>query len=226
MKITDILAKITSGETLTAEDVDFVKGFDYEKAVNDASASARRKAEDRAKAAETKVSELEARIREVETKAQADGSQKDGAYAALKNAMATLQKSFDDLKAESDKDRAEKARLIREQAISHFMDENGIKPAKGISERSLSTLFRAAVGDTDVEDATAMRAVAEAFKKENGGMIAAPGSKVPADGKPSLQTGENPFKTGNATAQAELFIKDPELAKRLAAEAGAAFPNR
>ena len=226
MKITDILAKIASGGTLTTEDVDFVKGFDYDKAVNDASASARRKAEDRAKAAEVKVSELEAKVREVEAKAEADGSQKDGAFNALKKTLESLQKSFDDLKAEADKDRAEKARLIREQAISRFMDENGIKPAKGISERSLSTLFRAAVGDTDVEDASAMRAVAEAFKKENGGMIAAPGSQVPNGGKPSLQTGENPFKTGNATAQAELFIKDPELAKRLAAEAGTAFLNR
>ena len=96
----------------------------------------------------------------------------------------------------------------------------------GVSANAFEQLLNIAVGDTNVDDEDAMKAVMETFKKENPAMIADGGhSGVGSKGKPNSQSGSfvgNPFKKGaeNLTEQMRLMKENPAEAQRLAAAEG------
>ena len=217
MGIADILAKIQKGElSLTEEEKEFLKNFDLQKTLDDNAASARRKALDEAKTARARVAELESQLQSLQ-----DTADKDGLESASK--LSKLEKMVEKLTSDYEHEKAEKAALVRSQGIAGIMSANSIRAARGIADKGLLRLFEDAIGETALDDADAVKAVVEQFKKDYGGMIAVEGVKVPASGNPAtsmFSSANNPFKTGNVTEQSSLLLNSPEQARALAAEAG------
>lgn len=230
MNIADIIAKLQKGEALTQEETQFFAAFDYSKAINDASASARRKAEKEAGEAKARADELQKAIDELQAGNATKGAEKDSEIAKLTKTVELLRQSQEATRKELEESKAAKAKMERESAIAEFAKANGIKAAANVSEKGVSDLFRLAVGDADVADADAMRVICEQFKKDNAGLIAVEGVKVPSSGKPNPAPSveNNPFakETWNATEQVKLAISNPQKAEALAKQAGAPMPTK
>lgn len=236
MKLTEILAKVTKGESLTDEEKDFLAKFDLQKVENDAAANARRKAEEKAAeeakkaadAAEKAKAEIERLTGELDAaKKNADANAHAGSseVSRLNDLVAKLQKRVDESERKAKEVEEENARVKRVAAIDQYAKENGIRPAKGIKEATFMKFFREAVGNSDLADKDAMKAVVDSFKAEYAGMFANEGMRVPGSGDPNTGapfTGKNPFAKDslNRTEQFELLKSNPDLAKRLASEAG------
>lgn len=217
MEIKDILAKLAKGEAFTDDEKAEVAKIDFQKILDDNAASARRKATDEAKKAQSRVVELEAKVQELQDAATKEGLDKDGS-------IAKLTKQVEKLTATVEKAQAERDALARSQSIAEIMSANSIKAANGVAEKGLKLLFETALGEAKLDDAEAVKTVVAQFKQEYGGMIAAGGVTVPRAGDPATpwSSANNPFKTGNLTQQAELFASNPEMARALQAEAAAA----
>lgn len=216
MEIKDIIAKLQKGEALSDEEKGAFGKFDLQKAIDDAAASARRKAMEEAKSAKAKAVELEEKLKEMQDAADKAGIDKD-------TDIAKLAKQVERLSAAVDKANAERDALARSQSIAEIMSGNGIKAAQGVAEKGLRLLFETALGETDLADAESVKSVVDQFKQDYGGMISAGGLSVPRSGSPTSpwNSANNPFRTGNLTQQAELLASNPEQAKALQAEAAA-----
>lgn len=215
MNIQDIIKKLLAGTALTDEEKDFASKFDLQGQLDKASAAARRKAEGERDANAQTIKELNAKISEFE-KTKGEG---DTELGKLRKEVEKLTKA----KAESD---AKVAAQERREAIAAAAKANGITIAEGVSANAFEQLLNIAVGETKLDDADAIKAVMENFKKENPAMIADVGhSGIGGKGKPSSGGGSfvgNPWKQGheNLTEQMRLMKENPAEAKRLAAAEG------
>ena len=148
-----------------------------------------------------------------------------------KTEFSKLLKKVEALEKKNAENEAKIAANERMDVIVELAKANGILPAKGISGSSLERLLDIAVGDTDVTDEDAMKAVFESFKAENPSMIAAAvkgGSGLKGDPNASKFTGvANPWKADsfNLTKQIEIMNAEPNTAKTMMAEAGVAAPE-
>lgn len=222
MNIKDILAKLLKGETLTDDEKAFAEAFDLQGELDKASAAARRKAEAATKEAVKKHDDLNRQIEELQAKL----TEKE---EAGKTSATELEKLAKKIKTLEEKNAASEAKLAanaRMDAIVDLAKAHGIKPAEGISGKSLETLLDLAVGETDVTDEDAMKAVFEQFKADNPSMIAAAvkkGANVKgAQADNSFAGVPNPWKKEslNLTKQIEISQKNPDLAKTMMTEAG------
>lgn len=226
MTIADIHKKILAGETLADAERDFLSKFDLDAIANNAAAAARRKAEEETRKRDAEIVTLKEQLDAAKQAAEAKGSEGQSEIQRLTGLLGSLQKKFDAMEKKAKDAEAENARVKRVSDIDAYAKEHGILPAKGIKGSAFMRFFRDAVGDTDLGNEEAMKAVVDAFKTEYAGMFVNDGIAVPDSGKPgggiASFGGVNPFKkeTENATAQYEIYKQDPALAKRLAAEAG------
>ena len=216
MKLTDILAKIAKGETLTDEEKTFAGSFDLQAELNTAAAAARKKADGEAKAAKDALAKLQGEFDDF--KAQNDPAKNQGENAKL---LARIEKLEAAKKAAEDKvaltERTAKVRALAKEA--------GIVAAKGVDASTLDLLVDNLMGSIDLDDADAVKAAFDGFKGKNAGLIAAEttggaGQKgAPGAG---AYSGPNPFakETLNLTKQCELIRDNPTQAKSLAAAAG------
>lgn len=226
MNIKDIIGKLLKGEQLSADEKSFAEQFDHQKEIDTASAAARRKAEDKAKEAQTKLDAQNAAVKELTEKlAAAEQAAKD-AGAGNNAELAKMQKQIAKLEAiNAENDKKLKANA-RTEAIRAAAKEAGITAAQGISAAALDRLIDLSVGDTDVTDGDAMKAVLEQFKKDNPSMIAAAvkgGANVNGNPNANPFAGvPNPWKkeSFNLTKQIEIEMKDAATAKTMKAEAG------
>lgn len=216
MNITAIVKKLLAGEALTDDEKSFAESFDQQALIDKASAAARRKAEgERDENAKT-VEELRAKLADFEAK-KGEGETE---MAKLKREVEKLAKA----KAESD---AKVAAQERREAIASAAKECGVNIAEGVSAAAFEKLLDIAVGSTDLGDADAVKAVMDAFKRDNPAMIAdgghaGTGSRgFPSGGGVGSFAG-NPFKKGqeNLTEQMRLMKENPAEARRLAAAEG------
>lgn len=218
MTIVEIIAKLRKGETLTAEESAFLDAYDPQKEIDTASASARRKAEERMKEAIAKQTAAEDALREMQEKAN------DPSKA---NELAALQKKVAKLEALNAAAEAQNKAHARMDAIRAAAKAEGIVAAEGINGAVFERLLDLAVGDTDCADADALKGALTAFKTENPAMIAASvrsgsGQIGTPRGVAAAYAGKNPFKAEslNLTEQMRLAKENPEQAVALAAEAG------
>ena len=216
MKLTDILAKIAKGETLTDEEKTFAGSFDLQAELNSAASASRKKAEkerDDFKAlAEQITQEFE------EYKTQNDPAKNQGENAKL---LARIEKLEAAKKAAEDK----VAQTERTAKVRALAKEAGIVAAKGVDASTLDLLVDNLMGSIDLDDADAVKAAFDGFKGKNAGLIAAEttggAGQKGAPGAPAY-SGPNPFakETFNLTKQCELIRDNPTQAKSLAAAAG------
>lgn len=217
MNIKDIIAKFLKGEELTAEEKSFLGAYDPQKEIDTASASARRKAEERLREAVAQKTAAEDALRELQEKAS------DPEKANELNALRKKVEKLEALNAAAEAKNKAHARL---DAIRSAAKENGIVAADGINGAVFERLLDLAVGETDVADAEALKGALDAFKAENPAMIAAavrPGSGQIGNPRGGQSfTGKNPWKSEslNLTEQMRLVKEHPEQAVSLAQEAG------
>ena len=219
MKLVEILAKISKGETLNDEEKSFVGSYDPQKDIDAAASAARKKAEKEAADAKTALEKLQG---EFDTfKAENDPAK--GA-TELQKLTKRLEKLEADKKAAEDKAVA----LERNAKVRTLAKEAGINPAKGVDSKTIDLLVDNLMKDVDLEDGDAVKAAFDGFKTSNAGLIAAgtiggAGQKgTPGAG---AYTGANPFskKTFNLSEQLKLRIENPEIAAQL--EQAAASEN-
>lgn len=214
MKLKDILAKIAKGEALNDEEKKFVGEYDEQTTLDAAAANARKKAE--AEAAKWKAKAEKAETDLAEALEKNKDPAKDNEIAKLTKRMESLEKKNAALEAE-------KAAAARNLSIRDAMKAAGISAAKGVDADTLQELITSKLKDTDLEDADAVKAVFDAFKKANPSMIAAGGiGGAGVKGTPGGHIPQrNPWKkeTFNLTEQIELSVSNPEMAATMKAEA-------
>lgn len=212
MSIKEILAKLTKGEPLTDEEKAVVAGYDPDKAVNDAAAAARRKAEADLAALKKQYDEMKAAIdaekakADEENKAKLTEAQKREAdFKAMQAQLVALTKAKEDAERQS-------AAVKRSQAIRDAAKAAGITLApKTVSEKLFFSMLEASLGDVDVGKEEQLKTALESFKSENPGIIAAPGSGSGVDsGKPAGPVGLDGKPVEKMTAQE----RDADLKKR------------
>jgi len=216
MKLTDILAKIAKGETLTDEEKTFAGQYNPQTDIDAAAAAARKKADADAKAAKDALAKLQGEFDDFKT--ANDPSKNQGETAKL---LARIEKLEAAKKAAEDKSTA----MERTARVRALAKEAGITAAKGVDAATLELLVDNLMGAVDLDDADAVKAAFDGFKGKNAGLIAADttggaGQKgAPGAG---AYTGPNPFakETFNLTKQCELMNANPAQAKSLAAAAG------
>lgn len=226
MKIEEIIGKLLKGEKLTDEEKSFAEQYNAQKEIDTASAAARRKAEDKAKEAQTKLDAQNAAVKELTEKLEAAEKAAKDAGAGNNAELAKMQKQIAKLEAINAENEKTLKANARSESIRAAVKEAGIAAAEGISAASLERLIDLAVGETDVTDKDAMKAVLETFKTENPSMIAAAvKSGAGIKGAPSQSPFAgvaNPWKAEsfNLTKQIEIATKEPNLAATMKAEAG------
>ena len=220
MNIKTVLDKLLKGEALSDDERAFAEKFDLEKVQNDKAAAARKDAETKTAEALKRVTELEGKLDEATAAAASKSQSTTEATSALQKQVNALQKKYDEAEGR------EKA-LLRRNAIANRSAELGIVPASGVNAKLFTQMIEQAVGDVDVANADALDGVLNGFKAENPALILAGGK-----GGSGIQgsnpdagafKGANPFskKTPNLDKAIELDTTNPELAKRLKAEADA-----
>lgn len=227
MKVKDVLAKVAQGEALNDEEKKLLADYDPEKAVNDAVAAYRRKADEKAQQLESDRDELKKQMEAIQAKlAEKDNSGKsekqklEDHVKTLSDQLAAMNKKLED----ADK---EKATLARNAEVQKLREKAGIKFVPGVSEEVMSGAFAAAFnGIQDLNDENVVKPVLEAFRAANKAVIAdASGHGAGFQshtGTGHFDAANNPFaeKTFNLTKQAELLKSNPAEAKRLASAAG------
>jgi ATP-dependent Clp protease ATP-binding subunit ClpA len=187
MTIQEIAAKITKGETLTDEEKNFLGTYDPTKAINDAAAAARKKAEQDAKAAQEAAQKALAELEAL--KASADTG-KTEAQKQLEN----LTKQINALTQENNATKERAAKIERANTLREKAKASGIVLADGLlSEKNFYNLLESHVGSVDLNDDDAVSAAFNTFKTENAGILKDPskssgtdvkGGEVGKSGKP------------------------------------------
>jgi len=218
MDINTLIKKLRKGETLTDEEMDFADNFDIEKVQNDKAAAARRDAVAKTLEAVKRIKELEAELKEAKETEASKTQSSDATVKAIQKELAELKKKHEDTESR------EKA-LLRKNTIASRAAELGIVAANGVKSDLFSRMIEQAVGEVDVANKDALDGVLNTFKTDNPALILAGGKGGSGiqGGNPDVGTfrGPNPFsaKTLNITKQIELEAENPELAKRLEAQA-------
>lgn len=212
----NLIEKLLKGETLTADERAKLEGFDPEKAVNDAAAAARKKAEGERDAART----------ELETLKKSAEEGKKGSQTETQKLLARIEK-LEKEKADAD---AKSAALERATAIEAIRAKSGLKFVDGIDPDLLKGIFSKQFdGIDDLADEAAVNDRLKSFREANKGLILSEQgggtgrTGIPAGG---IRTARNPWKkeTFNLTEQISIAQTNPAEAERLKAEAAATNP--
>jgi len=216
MKLTEILAKVAKGETLTDEEMAFAGAYNPQTDIDAAAASARKRADAEAKAAKEALAKLQGEFDDF--RSANDPARNQGETAKL---LARIEKLEAAKKAAEDA----KAAMERTARVRALAKEAGITAAKGVDASTIDLLVDNLMGGIDIDDADAVKSAFDAFKGRNAGLIAADtmggaGQRgVPGAG---AFAGQNPFarETFNLTEQMNLLNTNPQLARQLAESSG------
>ena len=209
----DLIEKLLKGETLTADERAKLEGYDPDRAVNDAAAAARKKAEGERDAARTELEALK--------KSAEEG--KKGSQTETQKLLARIEK-LEKEKADAD---AKSAALERATAIEAIRAKSGIKFVDGIDPDLLKGIFSKQFdGIDDLADEAAVNDRLKSFREANKGLILSEqGGGTGRTGQPAgvNQASRNPWKkeSFNLTEQIQLAQSNPAEAARLKAEAAA-----
>lgn len=233
MKIKDILAKVTKGETLTAEEKTFLEQFDPDKSTNDAAAAARRKAEQDLQTATTTMATLQAQVGDLQKKLDDGNTSKMTDLQKAQTQIETLTKQIGDLTKSIETEKGEKSTLLRQTKIDELARASGIRfvntvDAK-IMNRALTSAFEGLSGE-DLADTSKVTPIIQTFRQVNKGVIVDTtgfGSGFTPDRTAGTGNADvNPWKkdTFNLTQQGKIMKENPQAAEHLKAAAGVNKP--
>lgn len=167
MTIKDILAKVTKGEALTAEEKAFAESYDPQQALDGVAAAARKKAEaDLTKATQDLAASQQA-LKDLQTKLDDSGNKGKSQLEQLQTQVAALTKQIGE-------ETAAKAKLIRQQKLDDVIRGSGLQFVKevdgNIMRRALEQEF-GPLTDDDLAVADKVKPVLTTFAARNKAVI-------------------------------------------------------
>lgn len=230
MNLKDIIAKIGRGEELSADEKAGLTAEAFQEAIDAAAAAARRKAEGDKTAAEQRAQAAEAEAKRIQDEAEAKANEKKpeverlkGEIVKLQNALAEREKAIEGLKAEG-------VKMTRAQKVAAIMAKAKIAFVAKVDGEAMTEILKNRLADLDVadlDDDTKTGPIVKAFVSANEAAIV-DASGHGSGGDPTKRganfkgsTIKNPWKKEslNLTLQGQVLRDDPDLAKRLQAEA-------
>jgi len=170
MNIAAILKKVANGEDLTDVEKKALAEYDPQKAIDDAAAAARRKAEERQAEAEKEVEGLKASVADLTAKIEDAGN---AGKSDLEKAQAEVEKLAGRVKERDEQIAnmtAEVAKREREGKIGAIMDGSGITFIEGVDKKIMKGAFVtsfANLDDKDLDDQNVTGPLVEAFRTAN-----------------------------------------------------------
>ena len=152
MNIAELLKKAANGEDLSDAEKAFLADYDPQKAIDDAAAAARRKAEERQADAEKKVADLTKTVTDLSAKIDEAGS---AGKSDLEKAQAEVEKLSGRL---TERDTmiatmtAEGAKRERETKVAGIIDGAGIAFVPGVDAKIMRNALAAQFADLDDAD--------------------------------------------------------------------------
>lgn len=168
MKLKDILAKIAKGEALTDAEKQFLAEHDPDKAVNDAAAAARRKAEEKAAALEKERDEMQKKIDEMQGKLDAAQNAGKTDLEKAQNQITQLSKQFTELQTKLQATEQEKTAMQRDQKLSDVRRKAGIQFVEGLDHGMLERSFASAFeGVESLDDENVVKLKVDTWRAMN-----------------------------------------------------------
>ena len=174
MKIKDILAKLAKKEQLTDDESKFLGEYDPDKAVNDAAAAARRKAEEAAEAARVESDKIKTQLSDLQKKLDDADKGKMSEAQKAKAEQDDLKKQLADLQNKFETSEADKARLARQAKVDEIIRGSGIQFVEGVDKSILTTALSGAfkdVKDDDLVNDDVTKPIIEKFRVGNKAVI-------------------------------------------------------
>lgn len=174
MKIKDILAKVAKGEKLSDEETKFLSEYDPDKAINDAAAAARRKAEQDAADSKKAQDALAQQLKDLESKLAetSKGKMSDAEKAAAD--QADLRKQLADLSAKFAAKETETKQLARQAKVDAVIRASGIQFVKEVDASILTGALAGAlkdVADDQLDKTDVVTPILDGFKAKNKAVI-------------------------------------------------------
>jgi len=167
MNIKDILAKVTKGEELSADEKAFLAAYDPQKDSDSAAAAARKKAEADAKKAADDLAAAQQQLKDLQGKLDESGSRGKSDLQKLQEQVAGLTKQIEAANGE-------KAKLVRQQKLDDVIRTSGLQFVKevdgGIMRGALVNEF-GQLTDDDLADEAKVKPVIETFRARNKAVI-------------------------------------------------------
>lgn len=170
MKLKDILAKLAKGESLTADELKFVGGYDPDTEVNNAAAAARRKAEQDATDAAKRLSELQSQFDGMRKQLDEAGKAKMSDAEKSAQAISDLQKQMAELSGKLVAAETEKRTLARQATVQSVIAKSGIKFVDGVDGEVMSAALAGRfrdVADADLAQESIVKPILESFRSAN-----------------------------------------------------------
>ena len=174
MDIKAILAKAAKGETLTDAEQAALAAYDPQKALDDAAAAARRKAEERQTEAEAERDVLKKSIAALELKIEEAGN---NGKSDLEKALADVEKlttQMTEHEATIATMTTDAAKQDRQSRVDALVRSANLKFMDGINPDTMPAAFArvfAGLDDADLANETVTGPLVEAFKTANKGVI-------------------------------------------------------
>jgi len=168
MKLKDIQAKLKKGEELTDAEKQFLADYDESKAVNDAAAAARRKAEEKQAELEKEREKLNQQMADIQAKLdEKENAGKSDAEKAQAQIEA-LSKQVGELKTQAEEASSAQAQMSRNQRIADIRRTAGIQFVPGLDHAMLEQSFsRAFEGIEDLESDEVIKTKVETWQAMN-----------------------------------------------------------
>lgn len=208
MKLKDIQAKIAKNEELTEAEKKFLAEYDSEKAVNEAAAAARRKAEEKQAEAEKALTDATKKLEELTKQVEAKENEGKTDLEKAQGQIAALGKKVEELTGQLTDSTKAQTELQRSQTIADLRRKAGIQFVDGLDHDMLGRSFgNAFEGIEDLTNEEVTKPIVETWRAMNKAAILdgtghgtgdeprAPGSPdvsaMTLDGQDVLQTAIN-----------------------------------
>jgi len=168
MNLKDVLAKLSKGEELSAEEKDFLQKFDPDRMADDKAAGARKKAEAELEKAQKQVADLTKQVEELTKKAKEKENAGKSDAEKYQDQIREMSENLKRLQERADGAEKEKNALARAHALADLRARHKIKFQDGLDHKMLEKAFDGVFdGVDDLSDEAAVSTKIETFKRIN-----------------------------------------------------------
>ena len=209
MKLQDLIKKVTDGETLTDDERESLKAFDYGKMRDAVATEARKSAESKAAELQKQLDELATTKTELEKKLNEKDNAGKSELEKAQMQLSELSKMVNGLKGEVEKSQKEKSQLERKHSLNQIRTKHGIQFVDGLDHGMLDRSFETAFeGVDDLTDENVLKVKVDTWKAMNKAAIldnTGHGSgDVHHPGTPARRAGKTPDQQTDEERAAEI----------------------